>query len=180
MEIFYPICILLLAVAASQGRNPASETRLHPQMMPDNAQQTPAPSAADRPLIAVVDDDASFLRSVGRLLRAVGYRVEMFHSASEFLASPPAAPPQCLVLDVHMPDMTGLELYDKLTAQGSCLPVIFVTAYDTPQTRERAHQAGSFGLLLKPFDQEVLLRAIGEVVGCLPHDASAGHDQVQS
>jgi FixJ family two-component response regulator len=130
-----------------------------------------------RPLIAVVDDDASFLRSVGRLLGTAGYAVEMFGSALEFLASLPAVSPQCLVVDVHMPGMTGLELQERLARQDSCLPIIFVTAYDTPQTREHAHRAGSFGLLLKPFDQQALLQAIGEAVKSQSGEAAPGEDR---
>lgn len=131
--------------------------------MPDKKPSSQAPPAS-RPLIAVVDDDASFLRSVGRLLRTAGYDVEMFSSGRDFLASFPACLPQCLVLDVHMPHMTGLELQDRLVADDLRLPVVFVTAYDTPQTREHARRAGSFGLLVKPFDQGALLRAVKAAV----------------
>ncbi len=119
--------------------------------------------AASAPRVAVVDDDASFLRSVGRLLRLAGYPVETFASGREFLASLPAGAPQCLVLDVHMPEMTGLELYERLLAQGSCIPVVFVTAYETPQTLQYARQAGSI-LLLKPFNKQALLNAVNNTV----------------
>jgi FixJ family two-component response regulator len=117
-------------------------------------------------LVSVVDDDASFLRSLGRLLRSAGYTVQTFSSARQFLSSVKTCLPQCLVLDVHMPEMTGLQLQENLESQGLCVPVIFVTAYDTPQTREHARRAGSFGLLLKPFDKDALLRAIQEAVQC--------------
>jgi FixJ family two-component response regulator len=130
--------------------------------------------ATTKPLIAVVDDDRSVVKSLARMLRLAGYAVETFCSAGEFLAALPASPPQCLVLDVHMPEMSGLELQDRLAAQESCLPVIFMTAYDTPQTRERIHRAGSFGLLLKPFGNEALLRAIREALGCQSQDPAAG------
>ncbi len=123
-----------------------------------------------RPMIAVVDDDASFLRSVGRLLRSVGYAAETFGSGREFLASLPESSPQCLVLDIHMPEMTGFQLQDRLAAQGSCVPVIFMTGYDTPQTRERARQAGCFAFLLKPFDKQALLNAVANAVGCRSSD----------
>ena len=118
------------------------------------------------PLIAVVDDDASFLRSVGRLLRSVGYAVKTFGSAQEFLASLPGSSPRCVVLDIHMPQMTGLELQDWLAAHGSCVPVILMTGYDTPQTRQRARQAGGFGFLVKPFAKQALLNAVAEAVSC--------------
>jgi FixJ family two-component response regulator len=92
--------------------------------------------------------------------------VKTFGSAREFLASLPECSPQCVVLDIHMPEMTGLELQDRLAAQGSCVPVILMTAYDTPQTRQRARQAGGFGFLLKPFDKQALLNAVAEAVSC--------------
>jgi FixJ family two-component response regulator len=117
-------------------------------------------SSKETSLVVVVDDDASFLRAMGRLLRTAGYTVETFGSPAKFLAAVTGLSPKVLVLDVHMPEMTGLELQERLAALGICLPVIFVTAHDTPQTRERAQKAGSFGLLLKPFDKSVLLRAI--------------------
>jgi FixJ family two-component response regulator len=121
--------------------------------------------AAAPPLIAVVDDDASFLRSVGRLLRSAGYAVASFGSPRQFLSSLGTSSPQCLVLDIHMPEMTGLQLLERLEPLGCCLPVIFVTAFDTPQTREQARRAGAFGFLLKPFANHALVRAIQQAMG---------------
>jgi FixJ family two-component response regulator len=112
------------------------------------------------PFIAVVDDDQSVVKALARMLRLAGYDVETFGSAKEFMASFPAAPPQCLVLDVHMPEMSGLDLQDWLVAQESCVPVIFMTAHDTPQTRERIRRVKGFALLPKPFANEALLGAI--------------------
>ena len=130
--------------------------------------------ATTKPLIAVVDDDRSVIKSLARMLRLAGYAVETFGSAGEFLASFPATRPQCLVLDVHMPEMSGLELQDRLAAQESCVPVIFMTAHDTPQTRESVRRAGSFGLFLKPFANEALLQAVRAAIGCEPGDS--GHE----
>jgi FixJ family two-component response regulator len=132
--------------------------------------------ATTNPLIAVVDDDQSVVKSLARMLRLAGYTVETFGSAREFLASLPTARPQCLVLDVHMPEMSGLELQDRLAAQESCVPVIFMTAHDTPQTRERIHHAGGFGLLLKPFANEALLCGIREALSCQSQDLANGAD----
>lgn len=126
--------------------------------------------SSDRPLIAVVDDDASFLRSVGRLLDSAGYGVRMFGSGREFLDALAEVEPLCAVLDVHMPGMTGLELLEQLAAIGSPFPAILVTAHDTPQTRERARNSGSAGFLLKPFDKQSLLAAI---VGAM--NSRSGH-----
>ena len=126
----------------------------------------PFTMATTKPFIAVVDDDRSIVKSLARMLRLAGYAVETFGSAGEFLASLPAASPQCLVLDVHMPEMSGVELQDRLSAQESCVPIIFITAHDTPQTRERIHRAGACGLLLKPFANEELLCAIRNALSC--------------
>jgi FixJ family two-component response regulator len=127
------------------------------------------PHGSIKPLIAVVDDDASFLRSIGRLLSSVGYAVKTFGSARDFLASLSEFPPQCVVVDIHMPEMSGLELQDWLLAHGFCAPVILMTGNDTPHPRARARQAGGFGFLLKPFDKEALLNAVALVLnGQLP------------
>ncbi len=130
------------------------------------------PETAAPPLIAVVDDDAPFLRSVGRLLRSAGFVVETFASGRHFLSSLATTAPRCLVLDIHMPEMSGFELQKVLAAQGSCVPVILMTAHDSSHAREQARKAGSLDLLLKPFDQGVLLRAINEAIRCGPDGPS--------
>ena len=121
--------------------------------------------ATSKALIAVVDDDSSVVRSLGRLLRLAGYEVATFGSAQDFLGAVSILLPQCLVLDVHMPEMTGFELQGRLAAQGDCMPVIMMTAYDSPWTRACARRGGSFGLLVKPFDPQELLGAIAEALG---------------
>lgn len=113
-----------------------------------------------QPLIAVVDDDVSFLRSLGRLFRSVGYAVASFSSGREFLSSLGTSTPACVVLDVQMPEMNGFEVLERLASLGLCLPVILITAHDTPQFRERAHRAETAGLLIKPFDGESLLASV--------------------
>jgi FixJ family two-component response regulator len=136
--------------------------------------------AMAKPLIAVVDDDPSVVKSLGRALRLAGYEVATFGSGQDFLGAVSTTLPQCLVLDVHMPAMSGFELQDQLARQGICVPIIFVTAHDTPQTRARAHQAGSFGFFLKPFDPKALFQAIGEVASCQPHDSVDDGNQARS
>lgn len=111
----------------------------------------------------MVDDDVSFVRSVGRLLRSAGYPVETFASGDDFLAALPAAAPECLVVDVHMPQMDGLELHDKLLAQGIAFPIVFMTAQETPQILHHVQEAHS-ELLLKPFDRQALVHAIARAV----------------
>ncbi len=117
-----------------------------------------------QPLIAVVDDDESFLRSVGRLLRSMGYAVRTFGTGKEFLDAWPAESPDCLILDVQMPEMGGPELHRALLAQGSRLPVVFVTGLVTPQALQHVRSQGS-GLIIKPFDKKSLLQAIVQALG---------------
>jgi len=121
--------------------------------------------ARSKALIAVVDDDTSVVRSLARMLRLDGYEVATFGAAQDFLGAVPTLLPQCLVLDVHMPEMTGFELQERLTAQGYCTPVILITAHDSSWARARARQGGSFGLLVKPFDPQALLGAIAAALG---------------
>lgn len=112
------------------------------------------------PLVSVVDDDASLLRAVGRLLRAAGFTVEAFASAEEFLETEHRVRPRCLVLDVRLGGMSGFELHERLLATGTPPPVIFVTAHDDPATRERARLAGAVQYLRKPFEDAALIDAI--------------------
>jgi FixJ family two-component response regulator len=111
-------------------------------------------------LISVVDDDASVRRALRRLLQLSGYAVETFASASEFLDSPAMGLTSCLVLDIHLQDMTGFELQDRLAGTSAAIPLIFITAHDDAATRERVRQAGVGWYLRKPFEKRVLLAAI--------------------
>jgi FixJ family two-component response regulator len=110
--------------------------------------------------VAVVDDDASVRTALARLLRSVEMRVETFASAREFLAECADHPPGCLVLDVHLGEMSGLELYDYLAASGSVMSVIFITAHDEVPASELARRAGPHGYLRKPFDGDALLALV--------------------
>jgi len=112
------------------------------------------------PLVSVVDDDASLLRALGRLLRAAGFTVEAFTSAEQFLDSQHRVPPRCVVLDVRLSGMTGFELHERLLAAGTPPPVIFITAHDDVATRERARRAGAVQYLRKPFEDDALIEAI--------------------
>ena len=93
-----------------------------------------------KPLISVVEDDRFFRESMGRLMRSLGYSVEAFPSAADFLASPRLAETACLIADVHMPAMTGIELYRRLIDRGHAIPTILVTAY--PNDIDRARNLG--------------------------------------
>jgi FixJ family two-component response regulator len=111
-------------------------------------------------LLSVVDDDESFRESMKRLMRSLGYTVEAFSSAADFLASPRLVETACLITDVHMPAMTGLELYRHLIEAGHAIPTILVTAYANDVDRARALDDGAFGYLRKPVDQQHLIRCL--------------------
>jgi FixJ family two-component response regulator len=112
------------------------------------------------PLIAVVDDDDSVREATTALLRSNGCRVEAFDSAEAFLASPLAGAAACLLLDVAMPGMSGLELQRTMAAAGRTIPIVFITAHDNPAIRLQALGSGAVDVLPKPFGEAALLRAI--------------------
>ncbi len=112
-------------------------------------------------MISVVDDDHSVRESLARLIRSVGFGVQVFGSAEEFLDAGPDHKTDCLILDIRMPGMTGLELQQELSATDRHLPVIFITAHGSDQeVRARALRAGAVDYLLKPLKEEEVLRAI--------------------
>jgi len=112
------------------------------------------------PLVAVVDDDDSVRESLGGLFRSVGFTVQGFASAAAFLQSDDLAKTDCVILDVRMPGMDGLELQRRLVACHPELPVVFMTAHDDARTRSRALSGGAAGYLIKPFSEEALLDAV--------------------
>jgi FixJ family two-component response regulator len=118
------------------------------------------------PIIAIVDDDVSMLRALRRLLRSVGLAVVAYTSAEEFLQSSLQVRIRCLVLDVMMTGMSGLDLLARLDASAVTLPVIIITARADEQTRLRAEQAGVVAYLRKPFEEEALLEAIRRALTC--------------
>ena len=111
------------------------------------------------PVIAIVDDDPSVRRSLHRLVQAAGYPVETFASGREFLEWLPRGRAACLVLDVHMNELSGFDLQDRLA-----VPIIFITAHDDPTTRARIEKSGAAGHLRKPFDEHAVLEAIRRAV----------------
>jgi FixJ family two-component response regulator len=110
--------------------------------------------------VIVVDDDASIRRALRRQLQILGFAVLDFGSAEEFLTSEIPAGEACLLLDVYMPGMTGIELCKKMTGAGRRLPTILISGRDDAQTRKLMREAKPIASLLKPFDEESLLRAI--------------------
>jgi FixJ family two-component response regulator len=115
---------------------------------------------ANSPLISVVDDDDSVRESLGGLIRSVGFAVKVFASAEEFLNSDHLRNTDCLILDVRMPGMNGLDLQRQLAASYRKIPVIFITAHGDEDVRSRALNGGAVDYLLKPFSEEALLNAI--------------------
>jgi FixJ family two-component response regulator len=111
-------------------------------------------------LVSVVEDDQFFRESMGRLMRSLGYTVEAFPSAADFLASPRLAQTACLITDVHMPAMTGIELYRHLIDVGYAIPTILVTAYPDDVDRARALKDGVICYLPKPVDEDHLMRCL--------------------
>ena len=103
---------------------------------------------------------SSFVESMSRLLRSLGYAVEAFPSAADFLVSPRLDETACLIADLHMPTMTGLELYRRVIDMGHAIPTILVTAYPDDDVRARALNDGVVCYLRKPVDEENLLRCL--------------------
>lgn len=110
--------------------------------------------------ISIVDDDDSLRQSLGNLLRSVGLRVQEFASANAFLGSPDARETACLILDVRMPGMSGLELQRHIQAANWRLPIIFITAHADDDARACALGAGAVSFLYKPFREQEILDAI--------------------
>jgi FixJ family two-component response regulator len=114
-----------------------------------------------KPLISVVDDDHSVRESLARLIRSVGFGVQVFGSAEEFLNASHGRQADCLILDIRMPGMSGLELQRELSRSNRELPVIFITAHGSDdEVRRRALVAGAVDYLLKPLKEEEVLKAI--------------------
>jgi FixJ family two-component response regulator len=115
--------------------------------------------------VVVVDDDASVREALSALLRSAGFRVELFASPEELLRSGQLRDTACLVLDVRMSGMSGVDLQDQLNASGSSIPIIFMTAHADASVRTRALAAGAVDFLQKPFSDDALLEAIDRAIG---------------
>ena len=121
---------------------------------------------ANLPLISVVDDDQSVRESLEGLLRSVGFAVKVFASAEEFMNSSHLRETDCLILDVRMPGMDGLELHRNLVASHREMPVIFITAHGSnEEVRSRALRDGAVDYLIKPFGEDEILNAVKKALG---------------
>jgi FixJ family two-component response regulator len=116
-------------------------------------------------LIAVVDDEESIRKALMRLMRSVGLNVETFGSGAEFLQSIETRLPDCVVLDLHMPHMSGFNVQAHLARKCAALPVIIITGHDLPTARERAMAGGASAFLRKPVHDRTLLDAISAATG---------------
>ena len=115
-------------------------------------------------LIAIVDDDPSVRRGLQRLIRSAGWKVETFASAQEFLARPSAISPSCLVLDLQLPGLSGLDLQQRMADLGLDIPVVFLTGHGNIPASVKAMKAGAIEFLTKPVDEQNLLKAIEEAI----------------
>jgi FixJ family two-component response regulator len=111
-------------------------------------------------VISIVDDDESVREAMKGLVRSLGYRAAAFASAQEYLRSDRLTDTSCLIVDVQMPGMSGVELQERLIAGGRRTPIIFVTGFPEAKIRARVLRAGAFGYLSKPFDDESLIACL--------------------
>ena len=114
--------------------------------------------------VFVVDDDASVREAIAALLRSAGLNAEVFGTAHEFLATPPADLPSCLVLDVRLPGLSGLDLQARMAERRLDIPIVFITGHGDVPTSVRAMKAGALEFLTKPFSDQELLDAIGKAI----------------
>jgi len=115
-------------------------------------------------VVSIVDDDEAIRYALGNLFESVGLSVETFASAEQFMDFREANERSCLILDVQLPRMSGLELQHQLSSDGNAVPIIFMTAHSDERVRERALQAGAVAIFQKPFNSEALLNAIHSVL----------------
>ncbi len=114
-----------------------------------------------RPLIGVLDDEPQFCKALGRLLKTYGFEVVTFALGEDLLAARASRWPDCLLLDLHMPGLSGFQVLERLAAQRVPMPVVVVTGHDQPGNAERVRALGAVEYLLKPLSESQLLAAIG-------------------
>jgi FixJ family two-component response regulator len=128
-------------------------------------------------VVFVVDDDPAVRRLIAHLLSLSGYRVETFAGAQEFLDADCASPLACLILDVQLPGLNGLELQQKLIERGRLLPIVFITGYGDIPTSVKAMKAGAVDFLPKPFSEEALLSAVATALDRCRREATVQSDR---
>jgi FixJ family two-component response regulator len=125
------------------------------------------------PMISIIDDDESVREATRGLVRSLGYKADTFASAEEFLHSERVTESSCVITDVHMPGLSGVELQRLLKAQGHPTPVIFLTAFAEESIRARVLRAGAIGFLTKPFREECLIDFLNSAL----NHRSGGHPE---
>jgi FixJ family two-component response regulator len=116
-------------------------------------------------MVAIIEDDESYRAAVQRLLRSAGFSVQSFASAEDFLSSGQQRETGCLIADIRMPGMSGLDLQSKLNSDHCSIPTIFITAHGDEKMRLQAMRGGAVKFLAKPFDGEILLQAVRVALG---------------
>lgn len=116
------------------------------------------------PIVSIIDDNQEVRNAVQRLMRSRGFVTRAFASAEEFLQSPSLQETACVITDIQMPGMTGIELHDFILKQRPRLPVIFLTAFPDERVEKRAFQSGALGFLTKPFDAKTLISLVDAAV----------------
>jgi FixJ family two-component response regulator len=122
----------------------------------------------DVPIISIIDDDDSMRCAMKSLVTSLGLRVHTFRSAEEFLQSPRLDDTSCLITDLQMPGLSGVELQSLLLAQAHHMPIILVTAFPEEPTRNRVMEAGALGFLSKPFETQTLIKLIEKAIATGP------------
>ena len=132
----------------------------------------------DKPVVFIVDDDESVCRALRRLIKSVGHNVRTFTSAKDFLNQGCQNVPGCLILDVRMPGMDGLELQERLVDSGSKMPIILMSAHEDISTREQGLRAGAIAFCQKPFEDQVVIEKVNSVLSrFINKDKNQGHNK---
>jgi FixJ family two-component response regulator len=119
----------------------------------------------DSPVISIVDDDPSIRAATQSLIRSLGLKAQTFASAEEFLQSPFLDDTACVISDIQMPGMSGVDLQQRLIRDNRHIPIVFITAFPNEVTERHVLQAGAFGFLHKPFDSQALITCIRTALG---------------
>ncbi|KER68439.1 hypothetical protein HR51_28635 [Burkholderia cepacia] len=142
---------------------------------PDSSETRATPASPPDPIVYVIDDDESIRRALGNLFRSVGLSVRTFGSCRDFLASPPARVPSCMILDVRLRGENGLEFQDAMTDHGLHMPVVVITAHGDIEMTVRAMKAGATDFLSKPYRDQDLLDAVSHALAKDRERLSAEH-----
>jgi FixJ family two-component response regulator len=136
----------------------------------------PSVDASAPPLIAIIDDEESVRRAIKRLITSAGLDVEIYSTGVEFFGALATRQPDCLVLDLHMPGMSGFEIQSQLSQSGYSIPVVAITGHDTPESKSRILAGGAVAYLRKPVQGAHLLEAISSALASKRHSSTASDE----